>query len=299
MEKQRPRRRVLIVDDTPRIYRKIRSLLEAESFECVDRVENLEGAKKELEAASKSRLWFSFILIDLDLSQAGEPWNGLHVYEHLYRDFPNETYIVYSRHDADSFRDEINRVAFRDVQLLLLDEIFTQKTLSLALARVTTSAPTNTVFLVHGRHAKKVSRLTNVLKKNFGLDIVDMEKAREAVVSGPGYIFEIVLRGIQMSHATVVLFTDDESTSLNPKLVQKGERRNVRRARPNVYIEAGYAMGVRPKRTIFVEWMDEPNQYVGPSDFDGIHTLQFRDTPQGYRALQQRLEAARCTLVMK
>lgn len=160
----------------------------------------------------------------------------------------------------------------------------------------------NKLFIVHGRNQDKERKIRKLLTRGFGLEVVDWEDARRNARSQRDYIFDIVLSGIQMSHATLALFRDDEVVELRKKFraiddidgALKGEKR--RQSRPNVYIEAGYAIGVRPKRTIFVEWPDRKKYFVSPSDFQGIHALRFENTPEGREALRSRLEDARCRL---
>lgn len=76
-----------------------------------------------------------------------------------------------------------------------------------------------------------------------GLAIVDFSAASAGPTTS-GYIWEIVRHGIQKFHATVVLFTDEESVDLGRSFRKPGDAVQHRQARPNVYIEAAFAMGL-------------------------------------------------------
>jgi hypothetical protein len=106
-----------------------------------------------------------------------------------------------------------------------------------------------------------------------------------------------------MSHATVVLFTDDETVRLRPQLVKKSdpdsERDEQHQARPNVYIEAGYARGLRQKGTVFVDWPDAPKLFRPASDFQGVHAVRFDGGLQSRKVLSLRLQDARCLVTEK
>ena len=159
---------------------------------------------------------------------------------------------------------------------------------------------------MHGRNYDKKEKIQKVIEKGFGLDIVDWEHARARVSDAKrDYIFEIVMKGIELSQVTLVLFTDDEEVEMRSKFLDKSDkleisfkdrRKRRRQARPNVYIEAGYALGVRPNRTIFLEWPDDLSVFSSPSDFQGIHVIKYNDTPESRKILKNRLECARCLL---
>jgi hypothetical protein len=41
------------------------------------------------------------------------------------------------------------------------------------------------------------------------------------------------------------------------------------------YGGAGYAIGKRPKKTVFLEWVDERRKFESPSDFAGVNVVRF------------------------
>lgn len=294
--------RVLIVEDENENYRKLRDHLEEQGFHVEKRIDTESELRHYLEAAKAGKKWYEFVMIDIDLSYSAEPDNGIDIYHRVLHEFPEETYIIYSHQDLDEFRSRINQLMYRNVELVLLDEVLGRMNIRFHLTRLVQRVPANRVFIIHGRNHDKLVRMKRLLHHGFGLAVIEWEDARTNAQSLRNYIFDIVLSGIEMSHLTVALFTDDEIVELRREFRTTDDidatltREKRRQARPNVYIEAGYAIGVRPKRTIFVEWPDRKKLFASPSDFQGIHALRFEDTPEGREALRKRLEDARCTL---
>lgn len=287
--------RVLICDNEASKYGKLRRYLEGEGFEVCRRVETEADARSLLELATKQREYFHFVMLDIELGQ-GRP-SGIDVYFRLAPDFPGESYIIYSSADVETFRNDLNRLLYRDVQLVLLDEILS-KSIHFYLNRLIRKVDPRTVFFVHGRHRSKNARMRKLLSEGFGLELVEWEDAKDRV-AGMGLIYDIVLKGIEMSNATVVLFTDEETAELAKSFRRAGDGGPRRQARPNVYIEAGYAVGVRPNRTILLEWPRSWNAYESPSDFSGMHTIRYYDDDAGRDVLRHRLESARCILNLR
>jgi len=297
--------RVLIVDDKAENYKKLRSYLEKENFIVEKRIDTEDQLREYLQRAKSEKNWYEFVMIDIDLKRSGEISNGIQIYLSVLHDFPEETYIIYSSQDIDQFRKDINRLMYhRHVELLLLDEVLGRMNMRFHLSRLIQKVPPNRVFIIHGRNHNKLKKIRKLLTAGFGLDIVEWEDALRNSQSQRDYIFDTVLSGIQMSHVTIALFTDDEIVELRKKfrifddIDGTLKRIKRRQSRPNVYIEAGYAMGVRPQRTIFVAWPDREKYFVSPSNFQGIHVLRFDDVPEARQALKDRLENARCRLSM-
>lgn len=292
---------VLICDDNEKNYKKLRRYLESEGFECAERVETENEVKEALRVAQEEKNWYQFVMLDMDLSMSRTATaNGAQVYHNILPDYPNETYIIYSGQDAERYRDEINRLMYRDVKFVLLDSLFKEKNIRLHLAGKIGRADSARVFLVHGRNSEKRKGLVQLLEHGFSLEVVKWEDARDRVTTQRDYVYEIVMAGIEMSHLTIVLFTDDEIVQLRNKfkkgneLVDKVERRQ---SRANVFIEAGYAFGVRPRRTVFVEWPERGKfDFTAPSDFGGVHVVKFDGKENSRDVLRRRLEAARCII---
>lgn len=296
------KRRVLIVDDRSKNYNKLRDYLQKEGFDVEKRIDTENQLREHLQKAKEQKIWYEFVMIDIDLSKSGEKSNGIQIYLSVLHDFREETYIIYSSQDVDQFRDDINRLMYRDVELVLLDEVLHRMNIGFHMSRLIQKVPSNKVFVIHGRHDTKLNKLVKLLTQGFGLEVVKLEEARRNAQSPRDYIFDIVLSGIEISHVSIALFTDDELVELRKKfrtvedLDESLKRTKRRQARPNVYIEAGYAIGVRPKRTIFLEWPDRQKYFVAPSDFQGIHSIRFDDSPEARTVLKDRLEDARCRL---
>ncbi len=294
------RGRVLIVDDNDDHYRVLRRYFRKEGFSADKQAKGELSARAALAAAQAERQWFDLVFIDLNLSAGGESSDGVQVYQSLVIDYPHEEYVIYSSQDVDRFRQQLNRLLFRDVLFVLLDELLTQENLSLQLSRIVRAIDKRKIFLVSGRDVGKNIAMERLLRDGFGLDVISWEDARERVTARSDVNWEIALRGIEMSHATVVLFTDEERVALEQSMQQPGDPEHGglqrRQARPNVYIEAGYAYGLRPKRTIFVEWPRAGAVITAPSDFAGVHVVRFDGSVSTRATLKRRLEAARCLI---
>ncbi len=72
----------------------------------------------------------------------------------------------------------------------------------------------------------------------------------------------------------------------------KWQRASEGEARPNVFIEAGMAMALRPRQTVLVH---SGQSYVG-SDFDGLNLIDLAGGPQEWLKLKARLQDAGCML---
>jgi len=293
--------KVIILDDKRDQFNKLKAYLTTEGYTCM-LVQHRNDLITNLKNAQRSGDWYDFVMIDFDLSVIDSTDNGISVYESISHDFPNETYIIYTSQDRDSFRTAIDRLRYRDVELVILDEVLKKKNIRLSLVRLLQQKQiSNSVFLVHGRNVEKANKVKKLLSDGFGLDVLSWNDAIR-VAQNEKYIFEIVLKGINESHLTVVLFTDDEALELRPDLLKPEDLESIVpglkrwQSRPNVYIEAGYAMGIRPKRTLFVEWLDNSQHFSYASDFAGMHTVRFTDSPAKRSELKERLEITRCKL---
>src|SRR4051794_9720557 len=98
---------VLICDDNPKQYNRLRRYLTSEGFECDERVSRYEVVVEKLRAAANNLRWYQLVMLDIDLKFSHEPMNGIQMYRSLVADFPDENYVIYSRHDVDGFRHEL------------------------------------------------------------------------------------------------------------------------------------------------------------------------------------------------
>ncbi|MCK9390688.1 MAG: nucleotide-binding protein [Syntrophales bacterium] len=291
-------KRAIICDDQEDHYEDVKKYLTEEGYECHERVENEAGIRFALEKARKERRWFDVILIDMDLSAADQGETGESIYNSLSKEYPNETYIIYTTLDADKFRAAISRMASKAVSFVLLDRRIIRFQLYLCLPRT----DPRTVFLVHGRDNNKANALKNVMNEGFGLEVLPFESTHALTNEPRKYIYELVLAGIQNTHVTIVLFSDDEEVELRNQFVEEGDFEKVRsnandkrrQSRGNVLIEAGYAFGIRPNRTIFLKWSDPIAHFDLPTDFAGSHYLQYDNSPEAREKLKDRLINCRC-----
>lgn len=297
------RKRVLIIEDDPPKYKRLRKYLEEEGFEVAGQVISLGEAQDALRNAERVEAWFHVVMIDVDLSNTQPGLRGTTVYEDLARDFPDETYLIYTSQDTETVRDDVNRMQYRDVQVLLLSPVLTEKNIRFHLKAAIPEANPRTAFLVHGRNTKKARDLRRILENGFGLEVIQFGDVSSAGSGGAEYIWERVLRGIQRTHVTIVLFTDDEYVELKRKWRKSDdpESQGLKRsqARANVYIEAGFAMGVRPRRTVFVEWpvKNKKINFMAPSNFGGIDSCRFDGSEASIGDLRRRLRRARCEVL--
>ena len=150
------------------------------------------------------------------------------------------------------------------------------------------------VFVVHGRNAKVRDAVFDFLRA-LDLKPIQWETAVEWTAQGSPYIGDVLEAAFANAQAAVVLFTPDEVAYLHGAYSNEGEDNSpVFQARPNVFFEAGMAMGKWPERTIFVEC----GQSNIPSDMHGRHTVRLSDSTQARQVLANRLKTAGCLVDM-
>lgn len=149
------------------------------------------------------------------------------------------------------------------------------------------------VMAVHGRNSTARDSLFTFLR---AIDLRPMEWTQlvGAASSGAPYIGEILDAAFSECQAVVVLSTPDDVAYLRGDLVPEedpeGEAVPAGQARPNVFYEAGMAMGRFPTRTIFVEL----GTMRPASDLAGLHAVRLNKGPECRRDLAKRLEDAGC-----
>ncbi len=153
------------------------------------------------------------------------------------------------------------------------------------------------VMVVMGRNSEIGAAMFEFLR---AIDLRPLEWTAlvGAANTGAPYIGQVLDEAFAQAQAVVVLSTPDDIAHLRPELVPEGDPEGEAaprgQARPNVFYEAGLAIGRFPNRTIFVE--------VGTmrpaSDLGGIHTVRMNEGPECRRDLAQRLERARCEVDM-
>jgi predicted nucleotide-binding protein len=149
------------------------------------------------------------------------------------------------------------------------------------------------VFVVHGRNVPLVQSLFDFLRA-VGLEPLEWDALIGLTQRRPGGnanpdLMTIIRAGFAEAHGAVVLFSPDDDAQLQKKHwspeEEEIEKRLAGQPRPNVLLEAGYALGYRFDRTLIVS--------VGKirpiSDLAGRHILRLSDSAASRKAFTQRL----------
>jgi predicted nucleotide-binding protein len=149
------------------------------------------------------------------------------------------------------------------------------------------------VMVVLGRNAAAGRAVFEFLR---AIDLRPLEWTElvGSVNAGAPYIGEVLDAAFAQAQAVVVLATPDDVTHLRSDLLPEGDPddEGTRRgqARPNVYFEAGMALGRFPTRTILTEL----GTLRAASDLGGRHAVRLNNDPACRKDLAQRLEKAGC-----
>jgi len=149
------------------------------------------------------------------------------------------------------------------------------------------------VMIVHGRNAALRDSLFTFLR-SIDLRPLEWNQLVGSASSGAPYIGQVLDAAFSQCQAVVVFSTPDDVAYLRPDLVPDGDPDGESvpgpQARPNVYLEAGMALGRFPTRTIFVE----VGSMRPASDLAGRHAVRLNEGPECRRDLAMRLEDAGC-----
>ena len=149
------------------------------------------------------------------------------------------------------------------------------------------------VFVVHGRNSAARNAMFEFLR-SIGLHPLEWSEATIYTGKPSPYIGEILDAAFSKAHAFVVLFTPDDEARLRQEFRVDGdpphETELTGQARPNVFFEAGMAMGRYPEWTVFVE-LGSLRPFT---DTAGLHVIRMDGSSQRRQELAQRLEAAGC-----
>jgi|GEM_PF-1785638 len=149
------------------------------------------------------------------------------------------------------------------------------------------------VMVVLGRNSTLGTALFTFLR-TIDLQPLEWTQLVGAANTGAPYIGQVLDAAFTQCQAVVVLSTPDDIAHLRGDLVPDGDPENETtpegQARPNVFYEAGMAMGRFPTRTIFVE----VGAMRSASDLGGIHAVRMDEGPECRRDLAKRLEDAGC-----
>jgi predicted nucleotide-binding protein len=159
------------------------------------------------------------------------------------------------------------------------------------------AAERRSVFLVYGRDSRLVSDFLDFLR---ALNLAPIEwddlvsqtiNARQE--GGNPSIISIIQTGFDRAAGCVVLLTPDDEARLRSDLIRDEdppwEADLVGQPRPNVLLEAGYALGWDIGRTLLVS-----AGHLRPvSDLSGMHVARLDNSPESRKAIAQRLRDIR------
>lgn len=149
------------------------------------------------------------------------------------------------------------------------------------------------VMVVNGRDGINAAALFTFLRA-IGLRPLEWSKLVGAANSGAPYIGQVLDEAFAGAQAVVILQTPDDIAYLRPELVPEGDPENELaprgQARPNVFFEAGMAIGRFPQRTVFVEI----GAMRAASDLAGRHAVRIDSGAEWRLDLAKRLERAGC-----
>ena len=141
------------------------------------------------------------------------------------------------------------------------------------------------VFVVHGRN--DVARDAVVqLVRSLGMKWRHLRSV-ELEHGTADSLWETVYIGIRLAKAVIVLFTADETAQLNPVHGVEAPREQ---SRPNVFLEAGLALGMCKERTILLQVQPAKR----PSDLAGHFWIDADDPADWRNLVEQKLSSFGC-----
>jgi hypothetical protein len=151
------------------------------------------------------------------------------------------------------------------------------------------------VFVVCGRDSKVNSSVYDLLR---ALNLQPYEWEQLVVLAieagrggGNPNVFDVVEFGFEISHGAIVLFSPDDEARLCEDLRHPSdapfERELARQPRPNVLLEAGYALRHDRDHTLLIS----VGNLRPMSDVGGMHILHLANTSSERNAFAERLRA--------
>jgi len=157
-------------------------------------------------------------------------------------------------------------------------------------------APSNSVFVVHGRNLKARDELFKFLRA-LGLQPIEWTQAIRMTREATPYVGTILDTAFREAAAIVVLLTPDDEAKLRRKYRRAHEpsyeTRLTGQARPNVLFEAGMAFGRNPSSTVLVQLGGEMRPF---SDVGGRHVVHLSNAAASRRELSTKLRNAGCAV---
>lgn len=142
------------------------------------------------------------------------------------------------------------------------------------------------VFVVHGRNHKVRNGVIDWLRSH-GVEVLEWDGAINETGQASPFTWDAVRQGLKNADKVIVLFTPDEIVALHPDLSQLGdpELQSRGQARPNVYLEAGYAMGLDEDRVLLVEMGEQSIA----TDLSGHNRVRLDPSVAAQKSLLTRL----------
>lgn len=161
--------------------------------------------------------------------------------------------------------------------------------------RVQPNVVRQSVFVVCGRNSR-MNNAVFALLRSLGLRPYEWEQVVTLAIAarrsgGNPNTFDVVEHGFEVAQGVIVLFTPDDETQLKLDLRKSSdpdfESRLTGQARPNVLLEAGYALRHDREHTLILSiGVTRPI-----SDLSGMHLLHFDGSATARKTLAERLRA--------
>ncbi|MET0622466.1 MAG: L-histidine N(alpha)-methyltransferase [Pyrinomonadaceae bacterium] len=148
-------------------------------------------------------------------------------------------------------------------------------------------SPANKVFVVHGRNIKAKEQIFIFLRA-LGLEPIEWEQAVSLTGMAAPHTLDIVKAGLEVAQCVVVLLTGDEIVKLRPAYGVEPYRLQ---PRPNVLLEAGWALGVAGQQRTILVCFEEIRRI---SDIDGLNYILLSNNSDSKNAFVSRLKNAGC-----
>ncbi len=151
------------------------------------------------------------------------------------------------------------------------------------------------IFLVHGRDKQAHDEMINFLR-SLALDPWDFDRAVTSVPDGAPHIEDVLKWAFEYTWCVIVLITGDDEARLREDfwdINEKNDEKEIRRQpRMNVVFEAGRALALNKRSTIFVQLGD----CKGFSDIAGRIIHHFNGTSEERNKLKEVLRTADCNI---
>ncbi|RJO61704.1 hypothetical protein C4544_02010 [candidate division WS5 bacterium] len=163
------------------------------------------------------------------------------------------------------------------------------------LRKKTTNAKGKCIFVVHGRNIKLRKAMFDFLKA-IGLEPMDWDTLRKLTGQGAPTTLDVVRTGMSKAYAILVIWSPEERVHLLPSFwgthTRNSDRKYYNQPRPNVILEAGMAISLKPDKVIFVHL----GEVRDVSDLDGLNVIKWDNDLIDRNALMRSLESIGCNV---